>query len=164
MESSAAIEYHTRTHREIRRQVKVGAGREGREGGQETTTVAPGRRRAEQRQRGGRGFPSQAKGLRGRGRERGPPTSRAQRRYLAEGKSLRGHPRRLLRSSSGLPYFRVQPRKVVCCSLSTHGAWATTERRIPQGRMIHRQCPRFLFFLLSSCSASLSPRLFLRVR
>lgn len=67
---------------------------------------------------GGGGFPSwRAKGLRGKERE-GPPTSRAQRRYLAEGKSLRGHPRRLLRSSSGLPYFRVQPRKVVCCPLS----------------------------------------------
>lgn len=116
----AAIEYHiTHTHREIRRQVKMGARRRRRTGDNNGCSWAEGGQSSSGNEEdGGGGFPSwRAKGLRGEERE-GPPTSRAQRRYLAEGKSLRGHPRRLLRSSSGLPYFRVQPRKVVCCPLS----------------------------------------------
>lgn len=95
-------------------------------------------------------FPSAEPAKRG-----GPPTSRAQRRYLAEGKSLPDHPRRLLRSSSGLPYFRVQPERtkrngcVLALSfslslgarLSSRCPGKPNRERESQGRAFERQRP-----------------------
>lgn len=116
------------------------------EGGQETTErllLDRGRRRARQPYQGGWGFPS-ARTVREWERRKRPPTSRAQRRYLAEGKSLWGHPRRLLRSSSGLPYFRVHPDG---CVALWYGAWARYNLKV-QGRPIHRLHPSFSSWLM----------------